>query len=59
MSTVCDEFDLNLLRYSVGFSLTWITGLGPMSFGIAMAINFGDSDEDGDLPVRARPNVLR
>ena len=45
VSTVCDEPDLNLLRYSVGFSLTWITGMGPMTFGIAKAFNYSDSDE--------------
>jgi outer membrane protein insertion porin family len=45
VSTVCDEVDLNLLRYSVGFSLTWITGMGPMTFGIAKAFNYSDSDE--------------
>ncbi len=45
VSTVCDEIDLNLLRYSVGFSLTWITGMGPMTFGIAKAFNYSDSDE--------------
>ncbi len=45
VSTVCDRVDLNLLRYSVGFSLTWITGMGPMTFGIAKAFNYSDSDE--------------
>ncbi len=45
VSTVCNDVDLNLLRYSVGFSLTWITGMGPMTFGIAKAFNYSDSDE--------------
>ncbi len=45
VSKICDEIDLNLLRYSVGFSLTWITGMGPMTFGIAKAFNDSDSDE--------------
>jgi outer membrane protein insertion porin family len=45
VSTVCDAVDLNLLRYSVGFSLTWITGMGPMTFGIAKAFNYSNSDE--------------
>ena len=44
VSTVCDDVDLNLLRYSVGFSLTWITGMGPMTFGIAKAYNYDDTD---------------
>lgn len=44
-SRVCDGPDLNLLRYSVGFSLTWITGMGPMTFGIAKAFNYSNSDE--------------
>jgi outer membrane protein insertion porin family len=45
VSTVCDQVDLNLLRYSVGFSLTWITGMGPMTFGIAKAFNYSNSDQ--------------
>ena len=44
-SRTCENPDLNLLRYSVGFSLTWITGMGPMTFGIAKAFNYSDSDE--------------
>jgi len=44
-STICQNVDLNLMRYSVGFSLTWITGMGPMTFGIAKAFNYSDSDE--------------
>ncbi len=44
-SKVCDNVDLNLLRYSVGFSLTWITGFGPMTFGIAKAFNYSKTDE--------------
>ncbi len=51
VSTICDEVDLNLLRYSVGFSLTWITGMGPMTFGIAKAFNYSDSGPNGVLPV--------
>ncbi len=45
VSVVCDNVDLNLLRYSVGFSLTWITGFGPMTFGIAKAFNYSKTDE--------------
>ena len=45
VSTVCDAVDLNLLRYSVGFSLTWITGMGPMTFGVAKAFNYSNTDE--------------
>jgi outer membrane protein insertion porin family len=45
VSTVCTDFDVNELRYSVGLAVTWLTGLGPMSFGISKPINAGPFDE--------------
>ena len=35
-----DEF-----RYSVGFSVTWLTAMGPMTFGIAKTFNTSPIDE--------------
>ena len=46
VSTVCDGLDFGLLRYSAGVSVTWITGLGPMTFGLAKAYNVGEFDEE-------------
>lgn len=46
VSTVCDSFDIGLIRYSAGVSVTWITGLGPMTFGLAKAYNVGEFDEE-------------
>lgn len=45
VSTICSDFDEGELRYSVGLSVTWITGLGPMTFGIAKPFNDGQFDE--------------
>jgi outer membrane protein insertion porin family len=43
----CQEPDLSLLRYSAGVSLTWITGMGPLSFALAKTFNtnFWDQEE--------------
>ena len=46
VSTVCDGLDFGLIRYSAGVSVTWITGLGPMTFGLAKAYNVGEFDEE-------------
>jgi outer membrane protein insertion porin family len=45
VSTICDDFDVGELRYSVGLSVTWLTGLGPMTFGIAKPFNAGEFDD--------------
>jgi outer membrane protein insertion porin family len=45
-SQFCDSLDLNLLRYSTGLSLTWITGMGPLTFGVAQTFNTNFSDEE-------------
>ncbi|MEL0636008.1 outer membrane protein assembly factor BamA [Marinomonas sp. TI.3.20] len=45
-NTECTEgVDLNELRYSVGFSWTWITPIAPLSFNIAKALNAKDGDD--------------
>ncbi len=41
----CFDFDIDELRYSIGFGVTWLTGLGPMTFSLAKPINDGDFDE--------------
>lgn len=45
VSLICNDFDADELRYSVGMSVTWLTGLGPMTFGIAKPFNEGEFDE--------------
>lgn len=35
----CSDVDLSELRYSAGFGLTWITGMGPLTFSLARALN--------------------
>jgi outer membrane protein insertion porin family len=42
----CDSLDLDLLRYSAGVSLTWITGMGPLSFAVSKAFNTVYWDEE-------------
>lgn len=46
VSTICDAPDLSKLRMSVGAGMTWITGLGPLTFGVAKAINAGPEDKE-------------
>ncbi|MEE4299759.1 MAG: outer membrane protein assembly factor BamA [Pseudomonadales bacterium] len=45
VSTFCSEPDLDELRYAVGLGVTWLTGLGPLTFGIAHAFNDGPLDQ--------------
>lgn len=45
VSTFCSEPDVDELRYSVGLGVTWLTGLGPLTFGIAHAFNDGPLDQ--------------
>jgi outer membrane protein insertion porin family len=42
----CFDFDVDALRYSVGFGVSWLTGLGPMTFSIAKAFQTEDFDEE-------------
>jgi outer membrane protein insertion porin family len=44
VSDVCSEPRVDELRYAVGIGLTWLSGLGPLSFGIAEAFNFDTFD---------------
>jgi len=45
-SESCFDFDVDALRYSVGFGVSWLTGLGPMTFSIAKAFQTEDFDEE-------------
>ena len=45
VSRNCFGFDLDEFRYSVGFGITWLTAMGPMTFGIAKPFNTKDIDE--------------
>lgn len=46
VSTNCIEFNADEFRYSVGMGVTWLTGLGPMTFAIAKPFNGGEFDEE-------------
>ncbi len=46
VSTQCFDFDVDELRYSVGFGMTWLTGLGPMTFSIAKPFQTQGFDEE-------------
>ncbi len=45
VSRNCFGFDAKEFRYSVGFGITWLTAMGPMTFGIAKPFNTSDIDE--------------
>ena len=45
VSVNCLDFDLSELRYSAGVGVTWLTGLGPMTFSFAKTFNTQDIDE--------------
>ena len=42
----CEDFSVDALRYSAGFSVTWLTGMGPMTFVLARPFNAGPFDEE-------------
>ena len=46
ISVNCFGFDTEEIRYSTGFSVTWLTGMGPMSFALVKAFNTKDYDEE-------------
>jgi len=46
VSQICTDFKAEELRYSTGVAATWITGMGPMTFGLAKTFNTGPYDED-------------
>lgn len=42
----CFDFDVDELRASLGFGVTWLTGLGPMTFSISTPFQTQDIDEE-------------
>ncbi len=46
VSANCFGFDLDEFRYSVGFGITWLAALGPMTFGIAKPFNTKSIDQE-------------
>ena len=46
VSTNCFDFSTDQIRYSVGFGVTWLTGMGPMTFGYAKTFNTQPFDEE-------------
>ena len=42
----CEDFEVDSLRYSAGLSVTWLTGMGPMTFVLAKPFNAGPFDEE-------------
>ncbi len=45
ISEYCFDVEFDQFRYSVGMGITWLTGMGPMTFGIAKAFNTDRFDE--------------
>ena len=46
VAETCFDFSVDDLRYSVGFGVSWLTGLGPMTFSIAKPFQTQDFDEE-------------
>lgn len=46
VSTRCFDLDADEFRYSVGIGVTWLTGLGPMTFGFSKPFNTKEFDEE-------------
>ncbi len=46
VSVNCFNFSFDEFRYSVGFGITWLTAMGPMSFGISKPFNAKSIDEE-------------
>jgi outer membrane protein insertion porin family len=45
VSVNCFDFDFNEIRYSTGIGITWLTGMGPMTFSFSKALNKQEFDE--------------
>jgi outer membrane protein insertion porin family len=39
VSEICSDFEPDLIVYSTGVSVTWLTGLGPITFGYSVPLN--------------------
>ena len=42
----CSEVSVDELRYSAGISVTWLTGMGPMTFALSVPFNGAPWDEE-------------
>lgn len=49
---LCSKPAFNELRYSIGLGVTWISGLGPLTFSIGKAFNKADPIDNGLFAVR-------
>ena len=45
VSTQCSDFSLDEVRYTAGVGVTWLSGLGPMTFAYSTGLNAQDGDE--------------
>ena len=45
-SVNCFDLDMDEMRYSVGVGLTWLAGLGPMTFSYAQTFNTKEFDKE-------------
>jgi len=45
VSQFCDGLKLDEIRYTAGMGVTWLTGLGPITVGIAKALNSKPGDD--------------
>ncbi|MCZ6709597.1 MAG: outer membrane protein assembly factor BamA [Gammaproteobacteria bacterium] len=45
VSVNCFDFDFDEIRYSTGIGITWLTGMGPMTFSFSKALNKKEIDE--------------
>ena len=43
-SVRCDEVRFDELRYSIGVGVTWLSGLGPLTFSISKPLNYDKQD---------------
>jgi outer membrane protein insertion porin family len=46
VATNCFDFSVDDLRYSIGVGVTWLTGMGPMSFSVAKPFQTQGFDEE-------------
>jgi outer membrane protein insertion porin family len=45
VSVNCFDFDVGEIRYSTGIGITWLTGMGPMTFSFSKALKTRELDE--------------
>ena len=45
VSTQCSDFSFDEVRYTAGVGVTWLSGLGPMTFAYSTGLNAQDGDQ--------------